>query len=157
MAKKFEEAGTKEVIQVFIGIIVGLICLLSLSVLEQIYFKDRVTPANGQDIEDWVTAAKTCFIFVGGGVMMCIIIWLLYALTTSGRNGDGRLLWVFLWLIAVLAAMLIGLFKMPETEGAPLLLYLACVLNAAIGYYLATLFGTPATHKYAPAGRRSLP
>jgi hypothetical protein len=157
MAKKYQEAGTSEVVRVFLGIIVGLICLLSLGILEQIYFKDRVTPAHGQEIEDWVLAARTCFLLVGGAVMACIVIWLLYALATSGRNGDGRLLWVFLWLIALLTAMFIALFKMPETEGAPLSLYLACVLDAALAYYLATLFGTPATRKYAPIGRRRLP
>ena len=107
------------------------------------------------NIKEWLVGYKSILYGVAGFALLSSILWYVLARfvfkITAARGVGKRTVWAMLFVLNIVGVVLITMFigKIPRGIG----LYLAhIVLFSVIGYYVSTLFLTPAPYKYTPLG-----
>jgi len=115
-----------------------------------------VRPPQGRDIASWLAEFQRFHELLLPVPLLVAILWHLFALVNSGREGDDRLLWLIAAAVVGLAAVAMALTLLPPAEAGAFWGFLLSVANAVGAFWLATVLWTPAAHKYDPPGSSSL-
>lgn len=140
-----------------IGILfAGLVLIFLLWLPEPWLLGYLVRPTQGIGLPQWLEEFQRFHGLLLPAVLLLALLWHLFALITSGRAGDDRLLWAIGAAIVGLLALAMAVFFMPPTEAGTFWCYFFAVANGVGAFWLATVLWTPAAHKYDPPGAHSL-
>ncbi len=110
-------------------------------------------------ISEWMAGYKSILYGVAGFALLTGILWYVLARfvfkITAARGVGKRAVWAILFVLNIVGVVLISMFVGKIARGIGL--YIShVVLFSVIGYYVSSLFLTPAPYKYTPFGAEFL-
>lgn len=148
-----------------IGIIVAgtVICgALAYFISSAAFGHSLATASQNMAYTKWQEKFSTLVIFTGAVTGLCSLAWFIlsrwFFKITSSTGGGQRIIWAILAVIS-----LAGSIAVPQIYAASagikvnaLVLAVFVIFFTGIGYWLLSIFTTPAAFKYTPVGARAI-
>lgn len=112
---------------------------------------DSIVPAEGIDVDEWISSYKICGGISGISGFICAAIWFFVGNGYAGESGIGIKFYGLLILSVVLGVICNFIFLPSSVDGSGLA-GIFVVIFPPVLYYLAGLLAYAPAVKYIPAG-----
>jgi len=127
---------------------------------ERALLQDFVFPLAGTNLDVWLSDFTRASTYGIGVAVIGSLIWYLCTGWILGvrnwRKAGRRWLWFGVGVGTVVVSTVIGIYLVPPLRTGELATYAFFAVNSILVYYLITVFATPPSYKYSPAGATSL-
>ena len=142
-------------------ITIGILALLLHAGLHRVA-ENSLVPPEGTE-QEYILGLLTQYYWIMAGVIaMIVVLWILLAgylwkVVDPERDSGKRMVWGFLWFIALLAGVISALLLLQSAEGGTFAVLLGLTVAALLLFWIPTLLFTPHAFKYAPIGAVKAP
>jgi len=144
---------------VVVSLIMGAVWGLAVYA-ERILVLESIIPLSGTRLGVWVADFMQAVAFgvwgSGGGALIWYLLTRWAFPVLDWRNAGRRFLWVGVGVITVVVCTVYGFYYVPYAESGGPIAYSLFFFNSTAIYYFSTVFASPPSYKYTPAGSQSL-